>query len=373
LNQEGALLVTQFLDLNQGENVERIWTEIASRSPEAWFWSSRAMHEFQVAYARHRSSFVCDRSFAITRDGNLCGLAPLVFIRNGDGETLAAFPSGRLPWPMVIKDVDRRGELLNSLFDELERRVKDMGAGMMSLMLSPPVLEAETETTFYTILRDRSFVDCSFLSHLVTINDRTLGLVRERYRRDVRKYRDQYALEILSGSDVSSNLAQAYMDLHVKDAGKVNRPLETYELQARFVSTGEGFWVRALHLGTGRVAGMLLVSVHKNAAYDNSVAVDPDFAHEPVSHLMKWRAIESLIEKGVSHYELGPAAISPTYLSQPSKKSYGISFFKDGWSRGQTKIVHAADKFYSEQTFDRFWAERHREISRYFSIDGGGS
>lgn len=365
--------MTQVLDLNEGENVERIWTEVVRRSPEAWFWSSRAMHEFQVAYARHRSSFVCDRSFAIIKDGNLCGLAPLVFIRNEDGETLATFPSGRLPWPMVIKDVGGRGELQSSLFDELERRARDMGAGMISFLLSPPVVEAEIKSTFYAVLRERSFVDCSFLSHVVTINDQALSLVRERYRRDVRKYRDQYGLEILSGSNLPSDLAQTYMDLHVKDAGGIYRPLETYELQARLVSVGEGFWVRALHLGTGRVAGMLLVSVHKNAAYDNSVAVDPEFAHEPVSHLMKWRAIERLIEKGVSHYELGLAAISPTYLSQPTKKNYGITFFKDGWSRGQTKIVYAADKFYSEKTFDRFWTEKRREISKYFLFEGGRS
>jgi hypothetical protein len=158
------------------------------------------------------------------------------------------------------------------------------------------------------------------------------------------------------------------MNIHVRDAGGVFRPLITYEHQVDLVRRGEGFWVRAQNKATNRLAGMLLVSVHKNTAFDNSVAVDPDFAEDQVSHLMKWKAIQHLAEHGIVHYELGKAAVTPNYIWQPIAKNYGISFFKDGWSRGRLKTVWVAEKFYSSSCFNQFWEQKRQNLIGYFAI-----
>ena len=80
---------------------------------------------------------------------------------------------------------------------------------------------------------------------------------------------------------------------------------------------------------------------------------------------MKWKAIQYFLDIGVDHYELGQAAISPSYLEQPSDKNYGISFFKDGWSRGHLKLVWTADKFYSETALKGFLNYNFENLKSY--------
>lgn len=346
-----------------------VWNEIVTKSIEGWFWATRTMHEFRIACYQAAGRLVDDRSFVFIRDGRPCGLVPLVIGRDdSDGDLMASYLGAPLPWPMVVSDVNDRNVIQTLLFSELERRVHDSNATVLRLALAPPGVGSELSGDFARIVRERAFVDVSYLSHWVDVTPQTLSLVRERYRRDVRKSLRSYQIEIWNSEDLPASIAEAYMQLHVKDAGRVTRPIGTYEKQVDLVRNGEGFWVAARNSAADKIVGMLLVILHKGAAYDASVAVDPDFETDNVSHMMKWRAIEHLMEIDIGHYELGGVAFTPTYISQPSQKTYGISFFKDGWSRGKTKRVWAADKFYSRDAFDRFWTRKGEALRVHFSI-----
>ena len=103
---------------------------------------------------------------------------------------------------------------------------------------------------------------------------------------------------------------------------------------------------------------MLLVSLHKGAAFDNSVGVDPDYQQHYVSHLMKWTAIETLIARAAESYELGERAILPTVTKLPSSKNYGITHFKEGWARQADKTVYVAEKFLRADFLDAYLKER---------------
>ena len=356
-------------DLADAGGAAELWDEIASTSPEGWFWATRAMHDFRMAYMEVSGYLIADRSFAFIRDGRACGLVPLVLGSDRqDGDIAASYMDAPLPWPMIAAGVpDRKGiELV--LFDELEKRVRLAKAAMLRLTLAPPGLGVEMAAPFARIVRDRGFVDTSYLSHWVEVSSDTLRTVRARYRQYVRKFWDQYDLAVLAAQDIPEDFAQTYMDLHVKDAGRVSRPLVTYERQVDMARRGEGFWVTARNKATDRIVGILMISVYKGAAYDASVAVDPEYQDDQISNLMKWKTIQHLLELGVQHYELGIDAFAPSYLWQPSEKNYGISFFKDGWSRGRKKTVWVAEKFYSRDSFDRFWERKRQAILEHFSI-----
>jgi lipid II:glycine glycyltransferase (peptidoglycan interpeptide bridge formation enzyme) len=113
---------------------------------------------------------------------------------------------------------------------------------------------------------------------------------------------------------------------------------------------------------------MLLISVNKKAAYDGSVAVDPNHQQYYVSHLMKWQAIQYLIDIDVKYYELGEVSESSSYLRQPSKKNYGISFFKDGWSRGKMKKTIVYEKYFSKSALNEFCNKKIHELNNFFEI-----
>lgn len=362
-------MADSIVDVASLDNLPLAWDAIVNSAPEAWFWATRAVHELRLSRLESTGLLVADRSFVLLRDGKPCGLAPLTLTQEKDSsDILATYGNGPLPWPMVVADTPDRALVETALLDEIERRVRNGGAGMLSLMLAPPGVGGELREHFAQTVRARSFVDNSYPSHWVEVGAGTLDEVRERYRRHVRKFQDRYDLDILGPDAIPDGLAHDYMDIHVKDAGGVFRPLATYERQVDLVRRGEGFWVRARNKAANRLAGMLMVSVHKNAAYDSSVAVDPDFAGDQVSHLMKWKAIQHLAERGIVHYELGKAALTPHYLWQPSAKNYGISFFKDGWSRRRLKTVWMADKFYTRACLDRFWEQKRQDLFCYFAI-----
>jgi lipid II:glycine glycyltransferase (peptidoglycan interpeptide bridge formation enzyme) len=119
----------------------------------------------------------------------------------------------------------------------------------------------------------------------------------------------------------------------------MTRSRESFTKQADVARNGEAFFVVVKDNDTGMIVGMLLVSCYKNAAYDNSVAIDPDFAQRYVGHLLKWRAIEELQKRNIPTYELGQIA-----REDASVKEKGINHFKEGWSRGNTRVLWVLEK-----------------------------
>jgi len=362
-------MIVEIRDTASIPHSREIWDQIVNASPEGWFWATSAMHDYRLASYEARGHLIADRSFVIVCDGQPCALVPLVIGRDHhDGDIVASYLNCPLPWPMIRPDIAERDAIEQAIFDEIEMRVSSAKATMLRLTLAPAGPGSEMAETFAKMVRKRSFVDNSYVSHWVEISPDTLNNVRERYRRNVRKFWDKYKISILSVNDLPHDFAQNYMNLHVKDAGRVTRSLSTYEMQVELARRGQGFWVLAHNKVADRTVGMLLISVHKNAAYDSSVAVDPEYQNEPVSHLMKWKTIQHLLESGITHYELGSCAFAPTYLMQPTEKNYGISFFKDGWSRGRTKTVWVAEKFYSADAFNRFWEQKRQALLNHFAI-----
>jgi hypothetical protein len=358
---------SRFLDLAASSDAPRLWHTIIDASPDAGVWSTYSNYRFRLSHLQARGALVADRSFVLFHDGQPCGLAPVVLARD-DEMVVATYGGISLTWPLIVPGIGDPLEIERSLGDGVERRARDGGPGQLSLMFTPSDGGAGCADRFHRIVRERHFIDTSYMAHCVDVSHDTLSTVRDRYRRYVRKFRDEYDLRVIGADDVNDSLAATYMDLHVKDAGTVSRPLITYERQVDQVRAGEAFFVCAHKLSENRIAGMLLIQVFKSAAFDASVAVDPRFEDEGVSYLLKWRAIERLFEIGVRHYELGRAALSPSFLWLPSAKNYGITFFKNGWTRGRLRPVWCAERFYSAQALDRFLARKRDELVRHFSL-----
>jgi len=305
----------------------------------------------------------------LLQEGKPCGLAPLVFVKAIDFEGIQASYDLPLPWPMVADYVDDRIKTVDYLLDEIELRIKDAGVEMLQLMFSPPNIGSKDERGFINTLIKRGFIDSSYLSHYVDISNSPLELVRKRYKRYIKNFLEKYELRVILSDNCYKNIAEDYMDIHVKDAGKIYRPIETYEAQIELVRNEEAFLIQAKNKHKDKIVGMLIISLTKQAAYDNSVAVDPEYQKDYVSHLMKWRAIQHLEKLGIKHYELGIAAVSPTYSWQPSSKNYGISHFKEGWSRSCMKKVFIAEKFYSKKACEGIWNRKLKDLLEFFKIE----
>ena len=91
----------------------------------------------------------------------------------------------------------------------------------------------------------------------------------------------------------------------------------------------------------------------------------PLFVVVRTSHVLKWKTIETLIERKVKNYELGIKAEVPKFDRLPENKNYGISFFKDGWSRGNEKQVLVAEKFFDTEVLRSFIKSRQDLLEKF--------
>jgi hypothetical protein len=346
------------------------WDRFCADSPDAWFWHTWANMEFNMAAAQKNEPR--NLSFFVSLDGKPVGIVPLLVEQTKIGANFsawdAAYYGGPLPWPAFLAGLPNFEGIEDYAFQELERRAREAGAGRIRVRLSPPQPMGNEQQRLSRTVSAHRYLDSSYKSHSVDIRRDSLAHVRERYGRYVKKFIPQYELSIKEGAAVTQEVEDSYFHLHVKDAGGQFRSRESYQFQANLARKHEAFYVTASRRGGTRIAGMLLVSVCKAAAYDNSVAVDPDFQDEHVSHLLKWTAIETLLAREVITYELGEKTLLPTTVYIPSSKNYGISHFKEGWSRGAIKTVRMAEKFLDGGFLSAVMDSRTAAAKAYFGL-----
>jgi len=355
-------------NIKEVDDIELLWRAVVDGTSYAWFWSTYYEHCFRISVLKANGKFIQDKSFLIYDNKNLCGLVPLVFVNSSDFDGIDASYDKPLPWPMIMDSVQDKISLIEFVFNKIDKIAYDNNVQKISLQYSPPGLENTFGEIFSTIVKNNKYIDNSFKSHYISISSSVLSHVRKRYKRYVKKYSDLYKLNIVDKNNFYINISKEYMKLHIKDSGAFLRPLETYVEQFNWVVKGDGFVVQAINIQTNKIVGMLIICMSKKAAYDASVAVDPDFQQDYVSHLMKWNAIQHLIDNGVSYYELGEVAENSGYLRLPSKKNYGISFFKDGWSRGKNKKTLIYDKYFSKSALSKVWDKKLSELIEYYDI-----
>jgi hypothetical protein len=358
------------LDVCANPDAAGVWKYLAESCPDAWFWHTWANMEFNFLAAQ--KSEARNLSFFVLLDGKPVGLVPLMVERAKIGDHFSAWDAsyygGPLPWPAFLEGLPDFETIEDYAFQELERRAREAAAGHIRIRLEPPQPLGKEQRRLERAISVHRYLDSSYISHCLNIQPDSLVHVRERYRRYVKKFMPRYELSIKEGAAVTPELEESYFRLHVKDAGGQFRSRESYRFQANLARNQEAFYVAATRREDGIVAGMLLVSVCKGAAYDNSVAVDPDLQDEYVSHLLKWKAIETLLARGIMTYELGQKALLPTIVSIPSTKNYGISHFKEGWSKGAVKTVIMAEKFLDAAFLNAVMAVRTDIVKAYCAL-----
>jgi hypothetical protein len=362
-------------DIGSGDAGKREWDRVVDSCPDAWIWHTRDMMDMRRVFTEEAGGDYTDHSFFVVREGEIVGLVPLAIAPapvGGEVFREAGFGGVPLPWPCFTMHGGDLAEAEAFAFIEAERRARTGGASRMSFMLSPPAEDKLCAGRFSKIVTKMNYLDISYQSHIVVPEGNTLGQVRERYARYVKKHIKDYDVFTVEGAEITDALIESYRHLHEKDAGRVVRTPRTYREQARMAQNGRGFWTVARRKENGAVAGILQIIQYKNSCYDSSVGVDPDYQDDQVSHLLKWRTIEKLVREEVACYELGEKAELPRRNKIFSPKNFGISFFKEGWSRGVAKTVFAAEKFLDQNCLEAAFRQDADAVSRHVGLTAGG-
>jgi hypothetical protein len=355
-------------DLKDVQDVKFEWKSAVEETSYAWFWSEYYEHCFRINVLKASLRFVKDESFFVYLDSQLCGLVPFVVVKSNDFDGLEASYDKPLPWPLVMDSINNKKEVISFIFKNIDEKSHRHRVKKISLQYSPPGHQDDFNKYFSSVVNEYKYLSNSHFSHFVNVGSDTLTQIRKRYIRYVKKLSPFYELKIVDKKNFNNNLPKLYMSLHIKDSGSINRPLETYVAQFDYIVEGEGFAIQAINKSSKKVVGMLIICISKNCAYDGSVAVDPSYKDDFISHLMKWKAISYMNEQGINYYELGKVAESSNFLEQFSRKNHGISFFKDGWSRGESRKIHTYEKYFSKSALNETWIKKLNSLIDYYDI-----
>ena len=351
-------------EVSEVPNAAALWQGIVDASPLAWFWHTWSWKAYTLAACAPLS--VQDRSFFIYDDDTLAGLCPLILQRRlyGGKEWVdAAYYAGALlPWPLTTTP-----EAEDFAFQEIERRARKAGAAHIGVQLITPVAHEDERMRAERTALAHGYIAASGRSHVVEVPG-ALAHARERFRRYDKKFSPLFDFDILQGTAVDDIVEEEYFRLHVLDAGGQFRPRESYAKQADLARKGEAFYVRARHKEGGEAAGILLVSLYKNSAFDNSVAIDPRFAKLYVGHMLRFRALEELERRGAAGYGMPLLTEAPSFLRIPSQKQRGISYFKEGFSRGGSRTIWSIEKFLDAEYLHLYLTERETALAGYFKL-----
>ncbi|MDP2650062.1 MAG: hypothetical protein Q8P16_00685, partial [bacterium] len=276
----------QAIDISKVNGAPTLWKEIVDASSDGWIWHTWLAHEFNLEAGIEYGAR--DASFFVYKGGRAVGVVPLI-VEKRSGQLQAAYYSGYLPWPCFTAGSTEREELERFAFEELERRARAMGALRIIMYLTPSKDIGDEEERVKRCAREHCYTPASFDSHVATLDGEWRSRVRERYRRYVKKFLPLFSLSIVEGTAVTPVFEEQYFRLHIADAGKQVRSRRSYTRQADFARQGEGLYIVATHKEHGAIVGALLVSLYKGVAFDNSVGIDPSYAHLYVGHLLRMR------------------------------------------------------------------------------------
>jgi hypothetical protein len=341
--------LVNFISLNDLPDCEKIIDDIWSQSKQGWIWNTVQMFEFRKS-CLPKGKETKDLSFVIYKEGKPIGFFFLLAFKS---QTYfeATFSAPPLYWPCFIDQYIDDLKINKETFAYIDGLCMDNNIGLLKLMLRG----GESESKIYrSILAEHNYIDESYESHIVKPKEFNLSDVRAKYRQMVRKYTDKFVVKILLESDITEDIIQQYHKLHVLDSGGNFRDLNTYYKQFELFQKG-GFVVCAFVKENDTIpVGMLHILLSKNEAYDSSVAVNPEYHKFYLSHILKFHAIQYMQSEQVEVYELGQSFYCSTLSHIPSKKNYGINYFKDGWSGGRTRRVYKAIKFYQAESLNDF-------------------
>lgn len=346
-----------------------LWDKLISKTGDHWYFSSTDFNYFHIEYLKEQNLFVDNKSFFIYENEKLVALTILIFSRDTNSNLLNAsyHENYPLPWPIISDECKNRDDVYRLIFEEIHRRIKQNKIASLKFILNYPFFSKKIEDEFLKILLNYNMIDNSYYSHFIELNDLTLNKIRKSYIKSVKRNINKFSVRIIQKDNYYEKLPKDYKSLHTQDRGKEVRSLKSYDLQLQAIKKDKAFAVQ-IFSNEDKLIGMLIIFLDKNSAYDGSVAVSPDYKKFSISHLLKYNTILELNKRNIKFYELGKAAISPSYNLLPTEKDYKISFFKNGWSNNIYKKVFVAEKIFNSESLKYFTSIAYKRLHDFFKI-----
>ena len=154
------------------------------------------------------------------------------------------------------------------------------------------------------------------------------SFIRKSYRPLVSSGLKKWTVSVMD--EYCENTWSDFRTLHKHVAGRVTRPIESWDIQKNAIKAGDAFLVYVSN-SEGKMVGGGYFDMSVNEGNYSVATYDKSLMDEPLGHMVQYQAILTLKEKGRSLYYIGSRFYSEN-LPSISKKLVDITSFKAGFS-----------------------------------------
>lgn len=149
--------------------------------------------------------------------------------------------------------------------------------------------------------------------------------LRKSFQQFINWGRKNFDISYMNGGNFSTETFDIYRSFHAEIAGRVTRPLSSWDEMYRAVADGRGELILA-HLNGKLAAGSLFIDGTHITLYMNGV-YDRDL-DKPLAHFMIWTGIERAQGRGMKALQLGDIHIRGAV----DDKRFQVGYFKRGFA-----------------------------------------
>jgi len=361
----------EILPLSRDSHAE--WDSFCLNSRDAWFWHTTQWMQYTLHYRPDLEPR--SESFLCIHQGKIAAICPLMvekYAPHDDSAKEFSYGGDTVPAPAVSSDLGEKARraVVQAIFSHIDTLARKHHVSRASFRISPLVPSFwDSQYQQANPLSRLGYTDISLASQVLDLSrDEQLLLrgMRKGHRADIARAAKLMKAEVLDAASISEESFERYRLLHRKAAGRVTRPLETFQMMYEWIRAGQAILAVAT-IGSSDV-GFSLLSVYKDAAYYSSSCEDPEFNHLPIGHLLQWKAIQWLKRHGIRRYETGIQPLRNQLHSNASEKELKIAFFKRGFG-GDTVPFWRGERFYDQQYCLRVLESRSRQYVQSISVE----
>jgi len=329
------------------------WNRFCVESNNAWFCHTTDFIDFQLNL---RPTLDSKSMSFMVKEGRCILCICIIFLEKHElnNQIFYEFSFGGDYCPSPAFKIglteSRKEEILKFVFSQIDEKAREHDVKRVSFRIHPLCHNfLESGTPPYNYLMKHGFFDNSINTQIINISlsdEELRRSIRKGHKYDINRGRKTYEIAIFDHSNIDRNTFDNYRLLHHKAAGRITRPLITFDIMFNWIKQDSAFLVGLLYNQTF-IAFSLFIKF-KDGAYYGSAADDPDVQVDvPIAHIIQWKAIEWLKNNKIKYYEIGWQQFGNQFYDFPSYKDKSISFFKRGFG-GLTVPLFRGEKFYDE-------------------------
>ena len=279
------------------------------------------------------SDKVIDKSFVIRNSDTSLGICPLVF-EESEGNLQGSIHNGQcLSIPLFHPElsVKQTRALENVVFDEIKARM--VKNNVNRIFVKADVMSVGFENIEDQMLARFGALDISSQHHIMdlTLNkEKFWQQIRHSSKSIINKGLKTYEFNVYDKENFSKEIGNRHAELHHKTAGRITRPLATFDKMYSWVEKDCGLMFEQLF--NNQVVQMIFIALGKGVAVGASAADDPDFNVEvPLTHAMNYFIFQETKRRGLIYYDVGETAFRSNLHKIYTEEELNINYFKRGF------------------------------------------